>query len=117
MLPLMLPLMFPLPLPLPLLLPSMLPLPLPLPLLLPLSLPASQKSHFCFRLCYHPKLTSLNPDPTSYDHLSTYSESQISDFILLQPNQRPSSSNSPLLTLPCPQYRRTPSSSTSSPKR
>ncbi|OAX37175.1 hypothetical protein K503DRAFT_771743, partial [Rhizopogon vinicolor AM-OR11-026] len=31
------------------------------------------------------------------------------------PNQRLSSSNSLLLTLPCPQYSRTPSSSTSSP--
>ncbi|OJA10722.1 hypothetical protein AZE42_04268 [Rhizopogon vesiculosus] len=53
-----------------------------------LLLPASQKSHFRFCLCYHPELTSLNPDPTSYDHSSTYSESQISDFILLQLNQR-----------------------------
>ncbi|OAX34750.1 hypothetical protein K503DRAFT_774228, partial [Rhizopogon vinicolor AM-OR11-026] len=38
-------------------------------------------------------------------------------FILLHPNQRLSSSNSLLLTLPCPQYSKMPSSSTSSLNR
>ncbi|OAX37177.1 hypothetical protein K503DRAFT_248924 [Rhizopogon vinicolor AM-OR11-026] len=101
-LPLPLPLMLPLLLPpmLPLLLPPMLPLPLlpmlPLPLLLPPMLPLP--------LLPLPMLLLPLPLPLL-----------LPLFCFPLPNQRLSSSNSLLLTLPCPQYSKTPSSSTSSP--